>query len=915
MSEMRTTFLSHNSQDKSLVEKIGYKLLSNGIKPWLDKWNLIPGDPWQEAIEEVLDECDSCVVFIGENGVGPWQNEEMRVAIQRRVEDSSKKFKVIPVLLPNAKKVVNIPTFLKRATWVQFHDSVDEKIPFDLLLHGINGTTPYPDGKKTLNISDFKNEIQNIYKLLGGELIETDYCSTDKFCVNFHKGPFSFLVHIICYISLEEDGELLEKNIKDIFIELSSYYTILNPEKVIVVSNVRASANALAFAKTKRITIIKKESLLNQLVNFTSYVEENIKEFLESDLGKYYISQTGSDIEDYESIKLSSFDEYLHRPLSNYVDDLFFKHKKRRIALLGNFGVGKTSFCKFYFYHLLLQYKEDSSRRIPVYLNLKEFRSGLDIHQVLTNHLQRQPGIDLSYNLFLELQRLGRFIFILDSLDEMATKVDRIVINENLRELDRLSEDGNNLYLISCRTHFFHEKISEDILEDYEVVFLTEWGRTELVEYMKKRFSDDWESQLNKFDNIKGLSELSTTPMFLEMILRSLSELDENEVIDLTKLYRSYTNDWIIKQSKRRGSVMSASQRESFTKTMAELLFIENKSELHFSELHKIAQNISGYKDATRIDYFDTDARTSTFITKSSEGFYGFRHRSFLEYFCSQAIVSAIEKEDGNLLSLRSIPKEILIFLEGTTISSTGVQILQNWTLDFKSKVKSLNSVAILQIKKESLKEEVIRHYSIQNSEWELLENSKVDEKALEVFYKKYYTELLALGMKYAGDYNLVPEDVEDSIQELMLRIWQDQDQSRLERFSVKSYLYSSLRNILLQRVKLKNRSITLSLDNEYVLENLIDHSSTESNDFGDWSPEILERIEYLVNNELNEKAKLVIQYSLFQRLPNNEIATKLDLEGREEVIRGIRYRALKQLRNLISKDPIIRKLIEKDTI
>jgi hypothetical protein len=54
-------FLSHNGADKSLVEKIAEELEKRGLCCWLDNWNLVPGDPWQPAIEEALGQCDSCV--------------------------------------------------------------------------------------------------------------------------------------------------------------------------------------------------------------------------------------------------------------------------------------------------------------------------------------------------------------------------------------------------------------------------------------------------------------------------------------------------------------------------------------------------------------------------------------------------------------------------------------------------------------------------------------------------------------------------------------------------------------------------------------------------------------------------------------------------------------------------------------
>lgn len=80
-------FLSHGSADKPAVEEIGRRLLKLGIEPWLDKWHLIPGDPWQPALEKALAESESCVVFLGPSGFGPWQNEEMRAAIDRRVQE------------------------------------------------------------------------------------------------------------------------------------------------------------------------------------------------------------------------------------------------------------------------------------------------------------------------------------------------------------------------------------------------------------------------------------------------------------------------------------------------------------------------------------------------------------------------------------------------------------------------------------------------------------------------------------------------------------------------------------------------------------------------------------------------------------------------------------------------------------
>jgi WD40 repeat protein/energy-coupling factor transporter ATP-binding protein EcfA2 len=146
MSAHHHVFLSHNSADKPVVEALAHRLKKEGIEPWLDKWHLIPGDPWQTAIEQALAECDCCAVFIGPSGIGPWHNEELRAAIDRRVADRDRRFRVIPVVLPGGRRDerTRLPTFLTATTWVEFSRSLNDAQAFHRLLCAIRGQEPGP---------------------------------------------------------------------------------------------------------------------------------------------------------------------------------------------------------------------------------------------------------------------------------------------------------------------------------------------------------------------------------------------------------------------------------------------------------------------------------------------------------------------------------------------------------------------------------------------------------------------------------------------------------------------------------------------------------------------------------------------------------------------------------------------------
>src|SRR5437588_11368005 len=72
-------FLSYNRHDASAVEDVAGRLTAEGnLRVFLEKWCLIPGEPWQDEIERALDRSATCVVFVGPHGPSPWAHIVMR---------------------------------------------------------------------------------------------------------------------------------------------------------------------------------------------------------------------------------------------------------------------------------------------------------------------------------------------------------------------------------------------------------------------------------------------------------------------------------------------------------------------------------------------------------------------------------------------------------------------------------------------------------------------------------------------------------------------------------------------------------------------------------------------------------------------------------------------------------------------
>jgi hypothetical protein len=140
-------FLSYNSKDKPAVRALAAALHARGVSVWLDEQRLRPGLPWQNLLEEGIRASRSVAVLVGADGLGPWQDEEMRAALSLAVKD---KRPVIPVVLANAPARPELPHFLQARTWVdmRIEAAPDGTSALDLLVWGITDVRPNGDPER-----------------------------------------------------------------------------------------------------------------------------------------------------------------------------------------------------------------------------------------------------------------------------------------------------------------------------------------------------------------------------------------------------------------------------------------------------------------------------------------------------------------------------------------------------------------------------------------------------------------------------------------------------------------------------------------------------------------------------------------------------------------------------------------------
>ncbi len=137
-------FLSYHWRDHAQVEALAHRLREQKLTVFLDRWYLTPGQSWPKALETTLASCRAVAVCLGQGEMGPWQQREQYLALERQVaaERRGQTFPVIPVLLPGAEPPLG---FLSQQSWVDFRARVDDPVLLTTLINAVHGQPPGPD--------------------------------------------------------------------------------------------------------------------------------------------------------------------------------------------------------------------------------------------------------------------------------------------------------------------------------------------------------------------------------------------------------------------------------------------------------------------------------------------------------------------------------------------------------------------------------------------------------------------------------------------------------------------------------------------------------------------------------------------------------------------------------------------------
>src|SRR5688572_28209443 len=104
-------FLSHSQKDKPVVRALAERLRADGLRVWLDEWEIKPGDNIPAKVEEGLERSRVLVLCMSANAFGPdWA--QLEAGTFRFRDPLNKERRFIPLRLDDAPIKGSLAQFL-----------------------------------------------------------------------------------------------------------------------------------------------------------------------------------------------------------------------------------------------------------------------------------------------------------------------------------------------------------------------------------------------------------------------------------------------------------------------------------------------------------------------------------------------------------------------------------------------------------------------------------------------------------------------------------------------------------------------------------------------------------------------------------------------------------------------------------
>lgn len=555
---------------------------------------------------------------------------------------------------------------------------------------------------ESLPLQGLAREVQFWLEVLGYVIEDWRRCdesSIDLVARNQH-GLDSQPIHVRCC-----DGEIQVNHLQTFESELDSH----SISQGWIVSERRVASSAETYALHRhKVKVLTLPRLINRIfAPYYDYLNELTKGF---GIDRYYV-ELACQVPSFDGTgNITRFDSYPN--LDKYVDDWFQENGQAQLSILGDYGTGKTWFCRHFAWYLIEIFKADpANNRLPLLIRLRDYASFNSIRALITDFVVNKCKIALPnpYEVFQRLNEDGRLLLLFDGFDEMGTEVDDGITKHHFHELSKAVTKGSKV-IFTCRKEYFHsetqavqllagkmEALGDVNQSNFDLLYIKELSDKQIKQILRKRVSSLWGAYWRTIRNVYDLPDLVKRPIMLDMVITAYDDLKDRKSINYAVLYQVCTDQWIERDIAENRTLLDAQSKRFFAQEVAWEMFSKRELTIPFEHIRDLVSRYldSSLKNQGNIEFLEHDIRAASFISKrDARGHYEFVHKSFMEFFAAQKLAGAIRQRDPRPLKQREVYYEVIRFLYYMIDSERDVPTLVKWLVD-KRKPEKLRANGI----------------------------------------------------------------------------------------------------------------------------------------------------------------------------------------------------------------------------
>ncbi|GAB5520331.1 MAG: hypothetical protein RhofKO_25820 [Rhodothermales bacterium] len=349
---------------------------------------------------------------------------------------------------------------------------------------------------------------------------------------------------------------------------------------------------------------------------------------------------------------------------------------RKQLAILGDYGTGKTTFVKYLAAELARAWMAgDEQARIPIILRQTgHVPSSPNNLEDQLSALIRQKNMRCSVRALMALVEQGRVLVIIDGFDEMRLIGDRKSRLLDFEAIWRQFDVPNNKIIFAGRPGYFPdaEELREALRtndkgvysdENYcQAIELTLFSPEDVRKTLLRYDSENGASHWTYIENNPSLLNVALRPAMLHLLAVTLKgtipgDNSTSAIKTPADLLRVYTDGWITREETQgRGRLnLKEEERRAFSQALFVHMYnaggggriaIETLEHI-YDELLKL--DVLEERDAEIRQGIITELRTCTFVRPDGDDAWTWVHKSFYEYFVADYIVTQLRGKGGAL--------------------------------------------------------------------------------------------------------------------------------------------------------------------------------------------------------------------------------------------------------------------------